>query len=197
MTILEKSNIEDDDNLQLLIAANLKKLRVRSGHSLERLASLSGVSKSMLSQIEQGKSAPTINLLWKVARALEIPFSALYANAEEQDVVLLPYSKTKILYSADGSFSSRALFPFNEENRKAEFYELELKPGAQEKAESHPLGTIENLVIAEGNVEILVQKKQYKLSTKDALSFKADVPHSYRNTSRDTKAILYLVMQYA
>lgn len=197
MTILEKSSvIEDGDNLQLVIAANLKKLRIKNGLSLERLAKVSGVSKSMLGQIEQGKSAPTINLLWKVAKALEVPFSALYANAEEQEVVLLQASNAKILYSKDGSFSSRALFPFNEEQKKVEFYELELKPEGEERAEAHALGTIENLVVAEGEVEVTVQKQRFKLRTKDAVYFKADVPHTYRNTSDSNRAVLYLVMVY-
>jgi len=197
MTILEKFNPTDSDSLQQVIATNLKKLRVRNGLSLERLAAISGVSKSMLGQIELGKSAPTINLLWKVALALGVPFSALYANAETQEVVVLPASKAKVLYSKDGSFSSRALFPFNEEGRKVEFYELELKPGAEEIAEAHALDTVENLVVASGEIEVTVQNQRYKLGSKDSINFKADVPHSYRNTSLQNKAVIYLVMIYS
>jgi transcriptional regulator with XRE-family HTH domain len=180
-----------------IIGRNQKRLRTRRGLSLERLAAVSGVSKSMLGQIEQGKSAPTINLLWKVAKALDVPFSALYTSSGDEDVTVIPADKTKILYSHDNLFSSRALFPFDGEGRKVEFYELELKPRGEEVASPHAAGTIENLVVSEGEVEITVEHKKYRLGKKDAINFKADVPHSYRNTSLNNKAVIYLVMIYA
>lgn len=185
------------NDLSTIIGKNQKRLRVKQGFSLEKLAALSGVSKSMLGQIEQGKSTPTINLLWKIAQALEVPFAALYSSGHEDDVVVLPSSKAKILYSQDGLFSSRALFPAKDEAQKIEFYELELKPRGQETAEAHAPGTFENLVVAEGEVEVVIDHKAYNLSKKDAINFKADVPHSYRNTSHQNKAIIYLVMIYA
>ena len=66
----------DEEDLSAVVGHNLRLLRSRRGYSLERLAQISGVSRAMLGQIELGRSAPTINLLWKVARALEIPLSA-------------------------------------------------------------------------------------------------------------------------
>ena len=42
------------------VGANLRRLRIKRGLSLERLARHSGVSRAMLSQIELGQSAPTI-----------------------------------------------------------------------------------------------------------------------------------------
>src|SRR5689334_16779324 len=53
-------------DLAPVVGANLRRLRVRRGLSLERLAQRSGVSRAMLSQIELGQSAPTINVLWKI-----------------------------------------------------------------------------------------------------------------------------------
>jgi transcriptional regulator with XRE-family HTH domain len=63
------------------ISTNLKRHRTRQGHSLERLARLAGVSRAMLSQIETGKSVPTISLLLKVADALGVPIANLLADA--------------------------------------------------------------------------------------------------------------------
>ncbi|MCL2449940.1 MAG: helix-turn-helix domain-containing protein, partial [Polyangiaceae bacterium] len=91
---------------------NLRNLRRGRGLSLEKLARASGVSRAMLSQVELGRSAPTINVLWKIARALGVPFSALITETEVQPVVLRQ-AQAKLLTSPDGSFSSRALFPFD------------------------------------------------------------------------------------
>ena len=101
------------DELSILVGANLRRLRRRQGHSLERLAPLSGVSRAMLAQIETGKSAPTVNLLRKVANALTVPFAQLVAAPDGEGAVVLRRERAKILSSSGGNFTSRALFPFD------------------------------------------------------------------------------------
>jgi transcriptional regulator with XRE-family HTH domain len=190
------ATIENTADLALSIGRNLRRLRVRQGHSLERLASVSGVSRAMLGQIELGKSVPTISLLWKVAKALDVPFSALnVVDSEAASNRVLRANEAKILTSRDGNFISRALFPHDGE-RKVEFYELELGPHASEHADAHATGTVENLIVAQGEVEIKAGAEIYHLKTKDAILFHADVPHVYRNTGAE-KAVMYLVMSYA
>lgn len=176
------------------IGRNLRKLRVREGYSLERLASASGVSRAMLGQIELGKSIPTISLLWKVAKALDVPFSALNVDGDPSSSIVLRASDAKILSSQDGRFISRALFP-HDNPRKVEFYELELAPHAEERADAHAAGTIENLIVSQGEITVIVGGEVHHLKTKDAILFQADVPHIYRNASAE-KATIYLVMNY-
>ena len=64
------------------IAGNLKALREARGLSLDQLADLTGVSKSMLRQIETGKSSPTIATIWKVANGLHVSFTSLLSQPE-------------------------------------------------------------------------------------------------------------------
>jgi transcriptional regulator with XRE-family HTH domain len=176
------------------VSSNLRRIRTTRGLSLERLAQLSGVSRAMLGQIELGQSTPTINLLWKIARALGVPFSALITDPTASRTRVLPATRAKILSSADGSFSSRALFPFDEP-RTVEFYELHLKPRSLEVAEPHPPGTVENLVVASGALEVTVGDEQHHLGPGDAIQFEADGPHEYRNPG-DDETVVYLVMTY-
>jgi transcriptional regulator with XRE-family HTH domain len=184
------------DELSMIIGSNLRRLRRRRGHSLERLAQLSGVSRAMLGQIETGKSAPTVNLLWKVANALTVPFAQLVAAPDEEGAVILRREQAKILSSSGGKFTSRALFPFDA-GRQVEFYQLCLAPLHRELADPHSPGTRENLVVAHGTVEIAAGKQPpFVLAPGDALLFEADVTHSYKNLTNE-EAVLYLVMIYA
>jgi transcriptional regulator with XRE-family HTH domain len=191
------SDTQGSDEVAFLpaVGSNLRRLRTRRGLSLERLAHKSGVSRAMLSQVELGRSAPTINVLWKVARALGVTFSALLSTNLDTSPVLLRASSAKRLSSLDGSFSSRALFPFDRP-RRVEFYELRLKPHALEEADPHPPGTSENIVVNTGAVTITVGHAAHTLSQGDALIFAADVPHAYCNLG-DDDALMYLVMTYA
>jgi transcriptional regulator with XRE-family HTH domain len=182
-------------DLAPVVGANLRRLRTRRGLSLERLAQISGVSRAMLGQIELGQSAPTINVLWKIARALEVTFSALISARTQSGALVLRSSESKILTSKDRSFSSRALFPFDEP-RRVEFYELRLTGGAVEDADAHPPGTTENLVVTAGSIEIDVAGDTHKLDAGDSILFEADTPHAYRNAGKG-EAVMYLVMTYA
>jgi len=185
----------DAADLAPVVGQNLRKLRTRRGLSLERLSQLSGVSRAMLGQIELGQSAPTINVLWKIARALEVTFSALISSQASSGARVLRAADSKLLTSKDRSFSSRALFPFDAP-RRVEFYELRLTAGGIEDADAHPPGTSENLVVTQGVVEIEVGGEIHRVETGDSIVFEADLPHAYRNPGK-TEAVMYLVMTYA
>jgi transcriptional regulator with XRE-family HTH domain len=182
-------------DLTPIVGANLRRLRVKRGLSLERMAKASGVSRAMLGQIELGQSTPTINVVWKIARALDVSFSTLITESSASRASLVPRDRSKLLTSHDGSFTSRALFPFDQP-RNVEFYELNLAPQSIEEADPHPAGTTENLVVTSGVLELTVDKARHQLSAGDAIFFEADVSHSYRNPG-DLGLTMYLVMSYA
>jgi len=184
-----------DEDAPPAVGVNLRRLRAKRGLSLQQLAQRSGVSRAMLGQIEIGRSAPTINLLWKVARALDVTFSALITRIDQVSPRVLTAADAKLLTNQAGTFTSRALFPFDEPRRN-EFYELRLKAGGVEEAHPHPPGTLENLVVTVGILEVAVGETTHRLKTGDAILFTADVPHVYKNPGT-VDAIVYLVMTYA
>lgn len=181
-------------DLTPIVGSNLRRLRTKRGLSLERLARASGVSRAMLGQIELGKSTPTINVVWKVARALGVPFSALITDPGAGRPTVMRASTARVLKSRDGAFVSRALFPFDEP-RDVEFYELSLAPASVERADAHPPGTRENLVVVEGLLGMVIGGSRHRVGAGDAILFEADVPHEYWNDGDGTLR-MYLVMTY-
>jgi transcriptional regulator with XRE-family HTH domain len=182
-------------DLTTVVGDNLRRLRKRKDLSLERLARLSGVSRAMLGQIELGQSAPTINVLWRIASALRVPFSAMLHQRGGSGTRVMSAARSRVLSSQDGTFRSRALFP-GDAPRSVEFYELRLAPRSSEEAEPHASGTVENLAVVSGTLEIDVDQERHCLTSGDAILFEADVPHVYRNVG-DDEVIMYLVMTYA
>lgn len=186
---------EATDDLRPVIAENLKRLRVKRGLSLERLAKLSGVSKAMLGQIELGQSTPTVKTVWKTAVALGVPFAALIETRDAHVRAVLRQTEAKELTSHDGAFRSRALFPVGQP-RSVEFYRLRFAAGAEERADAHAPGTRENLVVHAGKLEITAGPMREVLEAGDAITFDADRAHRYRNLG-DGEVVAYLVMTYA
>src|SRR5689334_5923591 len=97
----EVASPEASADLTPIVGANLRRLRTKRGLSLERLARASGVSRTMLNQVELGQSTPTINVVWKIARALGVSFSALITGASEPRHVVLPKATARVLTSHD------------------------------------------------------------------------------------------------
>jgi transcriptional regulator with XRE-family HTH domain len=189
------STARADADLAPAVGPNLRRIRADRRLSLERLAQASGVSRAMLGQIELGQSTPTINVVWKIARALNLPFSALLTAPTGERTRVLLAGKSKVLRSADGTFSSRALFPFDAP-RTVEFYELHLAPRSTERAEAHAPGTVENLIVTQGVLDMVVGHEHHRLSAGDSIQFDADTAHEYRNPGR-SETVMYLVMTYA
>jgi transcriptional regulator with XRE-family HTH domain len=181
-------------DLTPIVGKNLRRLRTKRGLSLERLARASGVSRAMLGQIELGQSTPTINVLWKISHSLGVTFSALITDPGTTRPTVLRGSVARVLSSHDGTFVSRALFPFDRP-REVEFYELRLAPGSVEKADPHPPGTKENLVVVDGALEMAIAGDRHQLAAGDAILFDADVPHEYWNHGQ-VPLRMYLVMTY-
>ena len=182
-------------SLAAVIGGNVRKLRKQHSLSLETLARQSQVSRAMLSQIELGRSTPTVAVLWKIAYALAAPISAFLREDREERVWLLPATSAKRLFSKEGHSCSRALFPLDQP-RRMDFYEVRLQGHGLEVAAPRPPGAVENLVVNCGEVEIMIAGSRYALTADDAIQFAADVAHTYRNLG-STEAVLYLVVTYA
>jgi XRE family transcriptional regulator, regulator of sulfur utilization len=179
------------------VAANLKLLRRQQGLSAATLARLAGVPAQTLEAIESGGETPEISTLWKLATALEAPFSSLI-NVDYQGTgaggVVVRREEGPHVASSDGGFKSRALFPLTGE-RSVEFYEIRISPGHEERSDAHALGAAEYIVVVSGSVEIEAGGPPLRLEAGDAVAIDADQPHVYRNPG-DVEAVMHLVLQY-
>ncbi|KAF1011034.1 MAG: HTH-type transcriptional regulator SutR [Pseudomonas fluorescens] len=187
-------NAQDDDGIGQCVAQNLQRLRSKRYLSLDALARACGVSRAMLAQIESGRSVPSIKVLCKIAKGLKVSVAAFLESRAFEGVELLPAGQSKRLVSASGTFVSRALFPYDIA-RQSEFYEIRLSALGEEVSQGHGPGVQENLVVAQGVLEVSVNEARYLLSTGDSILFYADQPHRYRNPA-DSEAVAFLVITH-
>lgn len=162
---------------------------------MEKLRAYSGLGKKRLGAVAMGEIAPTISLLWKIANALGVPIGSLISTRHRGGMFVLRKAEKRVISSGDGRFTSRALFP-HDENRLVEFYELTIAPHHAVHSEAHVPGTLESLIVVRGTIEITAGKEPTQhLEEGDAMVFEGDVPHRYRNLGA-SEALLYLVMSY-
>lgn len=160
--------------------------------TLDQLAAASGVSRSMLSQIERGETNPTVSTLWNVARALNIDMGELIAmkstNADAIEIVAAHF--TPEIRSEDGRCVLRILSPPTSAGT-TEWYELDMSPGAVLASTAHATGTREHLTVMDGALTVESGGQRIAIEAGGTARYPADVAHVIRNEgTADARAFL-------
>lgn len=182
------------EEINLIIAKNLKEFRESKKLSLERVSELTGVSKTMIGQIERGESSPTITTVWKIANGLKISFTSLINNPQP-DTKVISKNEIQILSEDNGRYRVYPYFPF-EDDRRFEVYSVEIEEGGSLEADSHREGTEEFITVFEGELTISVNSNEYTVKKGNAIRFRADKPHSYYNHG-ETLTRLSMIIYYS
>ncbi|MBK8090764.1 MAG: helix-turn-helix transcriptional regulator [Verrucomicrobiaceae bacterium] len=178
------------------LGKRVKKLRADRGWSLEELATASGVSRSMLSEIEREKANPTLTVTFRIARAFGLTLQELIESAESSAsrIQVIRATDRAQVFRSDKQCEIRTLSPLNLE-KDVEFYELTLNPGGALRSQPHFEGTREFLTVEEGSVRIESDQDNDELTKGDSGTYRADVPHAIINTGKGT-ALVFLVVIY-
>ena len=180
---------------KLDIGGRVKLIRSRNGLSLEALARTSGVSKAMLSQIEQNKANPTVAVLYKISTALNMDISELLdAPRPKRLFNVIRSDEERYIFISNENCTIRTLSPLALE-KDIEFYEISLHRGGALESDAHYQGTEEFLTVPKGRVELISAGEKTVLRAGDSAHYAADVPHSIRNLNRSTTTA-YLLVKY-
>jgi transcriptional regulator with XRE-family HTH domain len=165
--------------------------------TLEQLAARSGVSKSMLSQIERNEANPTFAVLWSLTQALGIEFSTLIAGsavaAHRDSVEVVPAIHTPEIRSADGKCVLKILSPPRLAG-ETEWYQLEMAPGGVLRSTPHAPGAFEHFTALTDGFSVESAGATARLRAGETARYAADVPHAISNTGpRTARGLLILL----
>ncbi len=195
MPVRKKTRKNSADAINEDLGRRVKKLRGDRGWSLEELANASGVSKSMLSEIEREKANPTLSVTYRIARAFGLNLQELIETAESASTIqVIRSTERSQVYRSDKQCEIRTLSPLNLE-KEIEFYQLTLKPKGELRSMPHYEGTREFLTVEQGEVRIESGKDGAALSKDDSATYRADLPHAIVNTGEGA-AVVFLVVIY-
>ncbi len=183
------------DTTSRLLGERVSQLRQLQSLTLEQLAAVSGVSRSMLSQIERGKANPTLAVTQRIAQTFGISIGELVDDPEAVNRIdVVRGDDPATLFRADGECELRTLSPLQLE-KNIEFYTIVLQPGAALSSEAHFEGTREMFTVASGSAEIDAGTSHIELREGDTGHYRADQPH--RICAAGDKPLRgYLVVSY-
>jgi transcriptional regulator with XRE-family HTH domain len=180
----------DHAPLAASLAGRVNALRMRRGWSLKRLSERSGVSKSMLSQVERSEANPTVAVALAIAGALGVTLDELLEGPAPAPQVIRA-NDPHFIYRSDSDCRIRTLSPLTAD-RSLEFYEITLQAEGSLRSAPHFAGTVEHLTVQRGAVRVETGTTSIELGAGDSIAYAADVPHAIVNLRR-TRAVVYLI----
>jgi transcriptional regulator with XRE-family HTH domain len=176
------------------IATNLRRLRRDRGLTLDALADRAGMSKGTVIQVEQARANPSIATLCHLADALGVGVASLLAAPPSPRVTVRRTGEAAALWSSDAG--SEALFLLGTDPPQiVELWDWTLAPGDGFDGEAHTGGTIEMLLVLEGELTVHVGDEVRRLATGDSILFEAEVAHRYVNEGEEADRFVMSVLQ--
>jgi transcriptional regulator with XRE-family HTH domain len=180
-----------DAGFEVDVGRRLRVLRTEHGHSLRRLADLSGLNVNTLSLIENGRTSPSVSTLQQVARAIQVPLSAFFEMEEATQTVVFQQTGHR----------PRAAFAHGMAEDLGAGMTLHggqpllvtLRPGT----DSGPAPIVhtghEFVYCLEGQLTYTIDDHRYVLEAGDSLIFEAHLPHRWGNAGpTQTRSLLIL-----
>ena len=180
------------DDTAANLAANAKRLRGARGLSQQQMARLSGIPRPTWASLESGGANPTLAVLKRAAAALHVSIEELIGP---------PRTAARLFAAADVPVRRRqgaALRPLLPESIPGlDISRMELAPGGHLSGIPHTPGTREYLTCEHGRVELVASGERWELGPGDALVFRGDQRHSYRNLDARRPAVAISVVCFA
>ncbi|MFE3761314.1 helix-turn-helix domain-containing protein [Streptomyces sp. NPDC059104] len=161
------------------VGARVRALRTERGMSLSELARRSGVGKGTLSELEGGRRNPTLETLYALTTALELPLStALHTTG-------LPARLSGAAVNA--VLTER----FEDAEAVTETYRIRIRAGSVQESTGHTAGATEHIVVLGGTAHVgELAGPPRRVGPGGHAAWAADVPHLYRAEEEDVDALL-------
>ena len=171
-----------------VIAASLRAERRRAGLSLAEVARRAGIAKSTLSQLESGTGNPSIETLWALGVALDVPFARL-VEPQRPRVQVIRYGEGPAVASERADYIA-TLLASCPPNARRDIYILTVQPGTPRESDPHMPGVIEHIVLSTGRARVGVTDDPVELEPGDYIAYPGDQPHVFEALEPDTTAVI-------
>ncbi|HWP95881.1 MAG TPA: XRE family transcriptional regulator [Syntrophomonadaceae bacterium] len=163
---------------ELLIARQIRKIRIEKELTLEEVAVRSGFTKGLLSKIENNKVSPPVSTLAKIARALDISLGDLFSSTNVEQVKLVQkeeWIRYNPEHAAGGQIIETLMYGFKNQKMEPLMISIDNPDIYQVRHYNHP--GQEFIFILEGSMKYFYADQEYLLQQGDALYFNAENLH--------------------
>ena len=180
------------------IGRKLRQLRLRHKIALTDLAGHTGLSASMLSQLENGKLFPTLPTLARIAMVFDVGLDHFFSQRGGKRVFAIVRAAERMRFPERPDLPKPAYFfeclAFATQGKGMQAYLAEFPKRASGEAVEHVHDGAEFLFILDGKLTVHFEGEDRDLNVGDSVYFDSSEPHSYRGrSSAGAKALVVTV----
>jgi transcriptional regulator with XRE-family HTH domain len=176
-----------------IIGQRIKELRLERRLTLEEVAERSGCSAGFLSQLERNRAAPSISMLYSIARALGVSITYFFPRVINPTKVVR--AKERETFRFEGSPVTYSLLSTQFSDMVMESLLVAIEPNdgslPSDEYRSHP-GEEFGYVLG-GTLRLWIDDKRYDLGPGDSIHFMSTVKHRWENPERKAVTALWVI----
>ena len=178
------------------VGQQLKRLRKERGWSLNHLAGMANVSIGLLSQIERGRSIPSLRTLTKLRVALDVSLGTLVGQREASTPLgesrfVKRKADRESLVIGDNRLVKEFLSPTKSEHLQVMLMNIPPAGGAGARAYSYD-GEKAGLVL-EGAIRLQLGEEVLELQEGDSFQFNSSIPHTFSNDHDVPAKVIWII----
>ncbi|MDD5504592.1 MAG: XRE family transcriptional regulator [Candidatus Omnitrophica bacterium] len=176
-----------------IVGVNIKRLREEQGLTLRRLANNLGISASFLSQLESGKSSPSLATLKHIADTLSTTIGELIGEGQKAETNPVVRSDERKHVHEVSKGISLYLLTSRDANKQMEPLLFKLKEGASSGSRAYKHFGQEFVLVLKGSIEITLNEISYILKKGDSIYFNSSIPHDFKNAGKDETEVVWVI----
>jgi transcriptional regulator with XRE-family HTH domain len=187
--LVEATAPEEDGELPL--GDRLRALRLLRRRTLKQVADAAAVSESFVSQVERGRASPSVATLQRLAAALGIEISDLFAaGGLPRPRVLRREARQSLLWGHLGRKALLTPKPFH----SLEAVAAEFEPGGSTGDEPYTHGDSEELLLViRGRARVQLGAELYELGAGDVVQYRSSTPHRVSNPGDELAEVVFVI----
>ena len=175
------NEVPEPEDVNAAVGRNVRVHRTRLAWTLDDLAARSGVSKGMLSQVEQARTNPSVATICRLATALGVSIASLVEAPEVPSARVVRAEAAVTRWTGEHAGSTARLLVGSGTSQQVELWDVRMLAGDGYASDGHASGTRELLLVIEGELTLELDGDPHLVCAGDAIAFVADRPHAYRN----------------
>ena len=163
------------------IGTSIRRRRLALEMTLEGLADASGVSTTMLSEVERAVKNPTVRLAYQIARALHCSLTDLLEEDPGHPVAIVLAAERRTLIDPETAVERHGLSTeLLKRGLEVVWYVIPVGASAGEMAPNRP-GILEHLTVLQGTLTLRLGQERHSLSRGDSVTYGPQVATEYEN----------------
>lgn len=186
------------DEILLIIGERIREKRQEKNITLESLAIKAGVTKGLISQIENNRTVPSLPVLLAIIYSLDLDIKVFFENLQDQlnnkKYILIRHGEEKkITKEPVKGFTYQRILAKTINSSALDLVLLEIKAGAVRR-KMVTTEAFEIKYMLKGSIEYQVEQDKFSLEAGDSLAFDGRLPHRIKNTGKSEAVLLVIYL---